>query len=251
MGVISESAVWEASVLQIEVGDSVGGGPSAVANLQAQDLANRTKWLKENKFDASNFGEFYPAGATPTYVDANTFTVPGDLTAIFTKGRGLKITDTGGTFNAICATSAYNSGTGLTTVTVAGDTIDSGISVVLYAVNQHTGAIWESGSNANGEYIKFANGTMICQKSVTTDNATNTWGSLYQSGSKSVGTFPAAFIEIPYCNMMWIQGSNGLAMPAMSSGALSETTGPNIAIVRPITHAYGGTVNITAIGRWF
>jgi len=46
MGVISESAIWEDSVLQIEVGDSVGGGPSAVANLQAQDLANRTKFLK-------------------------------------------------------------------------------------------------------------------------------------------------------------------------------------------------------------
>lgn len=46
MGVISESAVWEDSVLQIEVGDSVGGGAGAVANLQAQDLANRTKFLK-------------------------------------------------------------------------------------------------------------------------------------------------------------------------------------------------------------
>ena len=46
MGVISESAVWEDSVLQIEVGDPVGGGPSAVVNLQAQDLANRTKFLK-------------------------------------------------------------------------------------------------------------------------------------------------------------------------------------------------------------
>ena len=46
MGVISESAVWEDNVLQIEVGDSVGGGPLAVANLQAQDLANRTQYLK-------------------------------------------------------------------------------------------------------------------------------------------------------------------------------------------------------------
>ena len=46
MGVISESPVWEDNVLQIEVGDSVGGGPLAVANLQAQDLANRTQYLK-------------------------------------------------------------------------------------------------------------------------------------------------------------------------------------------------------------
>ena len=114
-----------------------------------------------------------------------------------------------------------------------------------------TGAIIESGSNANGEYIKFANGTMICQKSVTTNNITNAWGTLYQSGSSPVGTFPAAFIDKPYCNMMWIQGSNGLAIPAMSEGDWSETTGPQIAIVRPNSHAHGGTVYISAIGRWF
>ena len=46
MGNITESPVWEDNVLQIEVGDSVGGGPLAVANLQAQDLANRTQYLK-------------------------------------------------------------------------------------------------------------------------------------------------------------------------------------------------------------
>lgn len=127
------------------------------------------------------FGEFYPAGITPTYVGANTFTVPGDLTAIFTKGRVLKITDTGGTFNAVCASSSYNSGTELTTVTVAGDTIDSGISAVLYAVQQATGQIWESGSNANGEYIKFADGTAICFINKTVSmGITNAYGSLYQ-----------------------------------------------------------------------
>jgi hypothetical protein len=46
MGNITENPVWEDNVLQIEVGDSVGGGPSAVVNLQAQDLANRTQYLK-------------------------------------------------------------------------------------------------------------------------------------------------------------------------------------------------------------
>ena len=46
MGNITESPIWEDNVLQIEVGDSIGGGPQAVTNLQAQDLANRTKFLK-------------------------------------------------------------------------------------------------------------------------------------------------------------------------------------------------------------
>ncbi len=46
MGNITENPVWENNVLQIEVGNSVGGGSSAVVNLQAQDLANRTQYLK-------------------------------------------------------------------------------------------------------------------------------------------------------------------------------------------------------------
>lgn len=114
-----------------------------------------------------------------------------------------------------------------------------------------TGAIIESGSNANGEYIKFANGTMICQKSATTGDITTAWGTLYQSNASSTGTFPAAFIDKPYCNMMWIQGGGGLSIPAMYEASWSETTGPQIALVRPTSLASGGTVYISAIGRWF
>lgn len=31
-----------------------------------------------------------------------------------------------------------------------------------------TGAIFESGSNANGEYVKYANGTLVCTRTATT-----------------------------------------------------------------------------------
>jgi hypothetical protein len=133
MGVISESAVWEDSVLQIEVGDPVGGGPSAVVNLQAQDLANRTKWLKENKLDASNFGEFYPAGVTPTYVDATTFSVPDDLTGIFTEGRILKITDGAEVKYLSVVSSAFDT---VTNVVIDG-TITASITAVDYSLVQY------------------------------------------------------------------------------------------------------------------
>jgi len=96
MGNIIESPIWEDNVLQIEVGDSVGGGPSAVVNLQAQDLANRTKWLKENKFDASNFGEFYSALVSPSMTGSATLNGTTDntvqLTAIVTT-LGLEMGD--------------------------------------------------------------------------------------------------------------------------------------------------------------
>ena len=150
--------------------------------------------IATTEFVHNVFGEFYPAGVTPTYVDANNFTVSGDLTAIFTQGRVLKITDTGGTFNAVCVSSAYDSGTELTTVNVAGDTIDSGISNVLYSVGQKTSEIWESGSNANGNYIKWTDGTQICMKNFSINGFTVS----IQGVNLGNWTFPSAFSETPY-----------------------------------------------------
>jgi len=57
--------------------------------------------------------------------------------------------------------------------------------------------IVESGDNANGNYIKFSDGTMICTVSMrVTDQPINTkWGSLY-TGTR-VWTFPVEFIANP------------------------------------------------------
>ncbi len=195
------------------------------------------------------FGEFYPVGVTPTYVDSTHFTVAGDQTAIFTRGRVLKITDTGGTFNAICSTSAYDSGTGLTTVTVAGDTIDSGISAVLYAVSQHTSAIWESGSNSNGEYIKFVDGTMVCYLNQTvTDQAINVaYGSFYQ-GSRS-WVFPCEFSVAPIV----ISQAKWGAGASWTTVAPPTTTLCNMTFLDVTSRPTGTSMTIVsfAIGRWF
>ena len=46
-------------------------------------------------------------------------------------------------------------------------------------VNAINSTVVESGSNANGEYIKYADGTMICTKKVTGQaKITATWGNL-------------------------------------------------------------------------
>lgn len=191
------------------------------------------------------FGEFYPTGVTPTYVDANNFTVSGDLTAIFTQGRVLKITDTGGTFNAICATSAYDSGTGLTTVTVAGDTIDSGISEVLYAVSQHTGAIWESGSNANGNYVRYADGRQEC-------TGIGTWTTAAVHFTAINPTMPASFPDNTYKewgNLVFNSSPGKLCIV----GAFSPTSGLNVYTVDRTNLAAGisATYRWMVVGRWY
>lgn len=45
MANLTESAVYEAGIYQLEVTDPVIGGPSGISNLQAKQLANRTKFL--------------------------------------------------------------------------------------------------------------------------------------------------------------------------------------------------------------
>lgn len=47
MANLSENATFDVGVYQIETTDPVIGGPGGIANLQAQQLANRTKYLKQ------------------------------------------------------------------------------------------------------------------------------------------------------------------------------------------------------------
>ena len=61
-------------------------------------------------------------------------------------------------------------------------------------------AIVESGSNANGTYVKYSDGHMECYKTITVTgiNITNKWGSLYENGSDILlGNFAQTFKERP------------------------------------------------------
>lgn len=76
---------------------------------------------------ATTTSQWIAAGATPTYINGTTFSLVGDKTADFHVGRRLKLTVTAGTVYAKITASAY---TTLTTVTVSGGTLDSGLSAV-------------------------------------------------------------------------------------------------------------------------
>lgn len=45
---LAEEPVWEDEIYEIQAGDLLAGGERGLANLQAQQLANRTAWLKKN-----------------------------------------------------------------------------------------------------------------------------------------------------------------------------------------------------------
>lgn len=48
MANLTEVSQWENVIRQIENGEAATGGADGLANIQAKQLANRTKWLKEN-----------------------------------------------------------------------------------------------------------------------------------------------------------------------------------------------------------
>ena len=73
MANLTESAIFEAGIYQLETTDPVLGGPSGIANTQAKQLANRTAWIKE-KLDLLGFG----TAGVPQYT--------GNLNALTTSG---------------------------------------------------------------------------------------------------------------------------------------------------------------------
>ena len=48
MANLTEVSQWESVIRQIENGEAATGGADGLANMQAKQLANRTKWLKDN-----------------------------------------------------------------------------------------------------------------------------------------------------------------------------------------------------------
>lgn len=47
MATVAENATWESGIYQLETADPVMAGPDGISNLQAKQLANRTKYLKQ------------------------------------------------------------------------------------------------------------------------------------------------------------------------------------------------------------
>ncbi len=95
--------------------------------------------------------------------------------------------------------------------------------------------IVNSGSNSNGSFVQFADGTMLGMGQYTTSGATVSW------------TFPVAFISPPFT---WAQGYTQAGISFyISVGAPSDTAGNGYA-----AFTIGGAANYPfwgyEIGRW-
>jgi hypothetical protein len=121
-----------------------------------------------------------------------------------------------------------------------------------------TGAIMEEGSNANGEYVRFADGTQICR--------VNSLALAYNTSAncQSDWTYPAAFTAAPsLCTNIMNSATSGNVTPALDELLAPRWTnsGANSTIGRILCHRVNGgtsfvsgdevTIMATAIGRWF
>lgn len=112
-------------------------------------------------------------------------------------------------------------------------------------------SIIESGSNANGNWIKYADGTMICTKNITLTNVViNTaWGNVYETASRlDFGDYAQEFIEIPSVSIDLADGSTCFC--ESFSGRTKKSIGSTW-LWKPAVEANGTmTFDVIAIGRW-
>lgn len=113
-----------------------------------------------------------------------------------------------------------------------------------------TGAVIERGSNANGEYVRFADGTQICYLRTSLSFGINV---AFLGGYRSAEqnwTFPAAFIGSPLPCVSVIPESQS-AFGGMLTAAPGATVGKWGLTSVSTQSSATRVVALTAIGRWY
>ncbi|EOD5855432.1 TPA: phage tail protein, partial [Pseudomonas aeruginosa] len=112
------------------------------------------------------------------------------------------------------------------------------------------GAVIQRGSNANGEFVRFADGTQICAGvSSTALVCSVATGGGFQSGGVAALYFPAAFSAAPSVS----------PVPAFREGATARAwlsmNPPSASVVTLISHGFVDRAEVMpgyiAFGRWY
>lgn len=114
--------------------------------------------------------------------------------------------------------------------------------------------IVESGSNANGSWTKWSDGTMIIDKIISeTADITTAWGNLYVSRDINLGSFPVSFIETPTV-VVSPQTQTGTQYMLVGNGGYGYATNVNagsVALVRPNSRtSVAYRLEVIAKGKW-
>lgn len=110
-----------------------------------------------------------------------------------------------------------------------------------------TGRVIERGSNANGDYVRFADGTQICTFSAPAADCQTATGALFMVASLQTWTYPAAFASgsVPIAS-----GGGGTATRWLTSSA-SGISSVSYRVLSSFSDATTYQPRLMAIGRWF
>lgn len=112
-----------------------------------------------------------------------------------------------------------------------------------------TGAVFERGNNANGHYVRYADGTQICWASFALSSVAVTTayaGGFYALGSNL--TFPASFLVAPEVVLSCSDVTSSDALPLGADGANATSFTPSIWRATTATVDFSG--QYIATGRW-
>ena len=120
-------------------------------------------------------------------------------------------------------------------------------------INDNVGVV-DSGSNSNGNWVKFSDGTMICYRTITgSTSLTATWGSIYYKEITTTYSFAKTFTAAPCLHLSIVAtGNNGCWLGTYNGMTITASSFKNFAILRP--SAADGSVAynlyVVAIGKW-
>lgn len=108
-------------------------------------------------------------------------------------------------------------------------------------------AIVERGSNANGEYVRFIDGTQICTHELSISNVNTAVGSGFKSSASTNWVFPAGFAAgtIPVMNGCANLGGGVWTTHYCNNPSSGSFTGMSFT-----SKSAAQTLQVSAIGRW-
>ncbi|QZP24122.1 hypothetical protein [Pseudomonas mosselii] len=229
-------------IIPAYLGPTASAGSYAIKPVQGypKDLADRFRELVD-QFGSTLalLGNPADVAALRANIGAAARGANGDITSITGLTTALSIAQ-GGTGAKTAA--AARTALGLKTAAVADI-----VGTVSQAGGVPTGAIIERGSNANGEYTRYADGTQECWFMASDTTAINAaLGSGFRSGG-FIWTFPIAFSALPRCVATpFLTSCTGAAINASSAASCAYVyTAPAVQASSSMS------VYLFAKGRWF
>jgi hypothetical protein len=240
LGLIPTTSTTDATVGRLsKVGDF---GQNGGTSISMGNTVSANSLTSEGKYAFGNGGLDLPATSTAYYVEVSTH---GAL--VLQKAYGMTVGVATKSYTRILISGAWSLWDGkLSRADIVGTVNQSG--------GVPTGAIIERGSNANGEYTRFADGTQICRHKYQGQRTLGTAaGPLFYAGGKEASlVYPMPFSSAPSVSInaigytyecWWAPGgwaSPLLAWPAGYVFTQTQRTQSDLVYL-----------DLVAIGRWF